>query len=746
MARLSVRCAGLGVATLLGVAVPRSSALAQAADQRVVIETLRDSLSQLVDSVSLRALELRLIGDARQRRNDGLLHLRLGFIALRLGELAGRQHYEDAGSEFQWVTELHPRWPYGWLGLGLAELGVGDSEVALVQGLQSMLGKDALVRSANAFARSAEVDPEFVAGLVELTNTSLRQRINARLDVALAALRRAGQTQAARNPDVLLARGRIEREVGSLDSAMAAIDTLVAIRPRAGEAHLQLARIRFAMGRIDGTVPWFRGAASADAATVAAYRADLVMVMPDSTMRAFEVATMGERVALLRRFWETRDRDELHGSGERLREHYHRLDHARHNFRLVSANRQFDIAERYRSGQSEFDDRGVIYVRHGAPDARSSFAAPGMEANETWRYRRDGEPLLFHFVARQDVQDYRLVESLFDVLGFAATVRLRDGGDSINRSQQVEALLRSRENIHPVYSRLLAAGRGGGAQIQTEERSVGRRSIALGTRADSWRLQFDDPLAARVEIAAVGADANGPSVQVAFAVPGSSLRAVHAPQGVVYPVRMRATVLALDGRTVAAIDTLRTFVTRSEIPAREHLLGRVALRVPPGTYTIRVALESNRAGMVTARDTIRVASPDGPAIGLSDLAIGTRAVNLPWRTVGSDTAWANPLGLFRREQGLELYYELAGLAAGTPYRTDISVRRPKGGSVFRRVLGGGGAAIKFGFDGIHPGGLEAVRREVNLAELKPGTYFIEVVVSTRDGRTAVRQRALTVVP
>lgn len=746
MARLSTWCAGLGVAMLLGVAIPATPMMAQTADHRSVIENLRDSLAHLVDTVPLRAMELRLIGDARQRRDDGLLHLRLGFIALRLGELAGRQHYEDAGSEFQWVTELQPRWPYGWLGLGLAELGVGDSEVALVQGLQTMLGKDALVRSANAFARSAEVDPEFVAGLVELTNTSLRQRINARLEVALAALRRAGNTQAARNPEVLLARGRIEREVGSLDSAMAALDTLLAIRPRAGDAQLELARVRFAMGRLDGAAPWFRGAASADAATVAAYRADLVMLMPDSIMHAFEVATVAERVTLLRRFWETRDRDELHGSGERLREHYRRLDQARRNFRLVTTNRQYDIAERYRSGQSEFDDRGVIYVRHGAPDARATFAAPEIEANETWRYRGDGQPLLFHFVARQDVQDYRLVESVFDVLGFAATVRLRDGADPIHRSQQVEALLRSREGIDPVYSRLLAAGRGGGAQIQTEERNVGRRSIAVGTRGDSWRLRFADPLAARIEIAAVGADSNGPNVQVAFAVPGSSLRAVQAPQGVVYPVRMRATVLALDGRTVASIDTTRAFVTRTEVPPREHLLGRVALRVPPGVYTVRVALESDRAGVVTARDTIRVASPDGPAIGLSDLAVGTRAVHLPWRTVGNDTAWANPLGMFRREQGLELYYELAGLDAGTAYRTDIAIRRPSGGSVLRRVLGGGGAAIKFGFDGIHPGGLEAVRREVSLNELKPGSYTLEVVVSTRDGRTATRQRALTVVP
>ena len=264
MARVSRHCAGIVVATLVTAATSTRPVAAQAAEHRAALESLRDSLAPIVDTVSLRALERRLIGEARQRRDDGMLHLRLGFIALRLGELAGRQHFEDAGSEFQWVTELQPRWPYGWLGLGLAELGVGDSEVALVQGLQTMLGRDALVRSANAFARSAEVDPEFVTGLVQLSNTSLRQRMNARLDVALAALRRAAGTPAARHPDLLLARGRVEREVGSLDSAMAAVDTLLATRPRAGDAQLELARIRFAMGRVDGAAPWFRGAASAE--------------------------------------------------------------------------------------------------------------------------------------------------------------------------------------------------------------------------------------------------------------------------------------------------------------------------------------------------------------------------------------------------------------------------------------------------------------------------------------------------
>jgi len=52
--------------------------------------------------------------------------------------------------------------------MGLAEYGVGDSQVSFITGLKTMLGKDALTRSAMAFAKSAEVARAFVRGLVDL--------------------------------------------------------------------------------------------------------------------------------------------------------------------------------------------------------------------------------------------------------------------------------------------------------------------------------------------------------------------------------------------------------------------------------------------------------------------------------------------------------------------------------------------------------------------------------------------------
>src|SRR5262245_11155223 len=198
---------------LMGAAQPLA---AQSPEDRAGLEKFRDSLRAVDDSSALVKLEARLIDVAKADRNNAMNHLRLGFVALRIADLGSKSRYDDAAGEFQWATDLQPQWPWGWYGMGIAEDGVGDSQISLVAGLQAMFGKDHLTRAANAYTRSIQVDPSFVQGLVELSATALRQRINVKIDVAREALRQAASTSASSSPEVLLYRGRVEREVGDI--------------------------------------------------------------------------------------------------------------------------------------------------------------------------------------------------------------------------------------------------------------------------------------------------------------------------------------------------------------------------------------------------------------------------------------------------------------------------------------------------------------------------------------------------
>jgi len=736
----------IGALAALGVALAAPVA-AQSPEQRAEIEAFRDSLAATADSSGLLVLERRMIAQAKADRSNAMVHLRLGFLSLRLGDLGGQSHYEDAASEFQWAIDLQPTWPYGHYGMGFAEYGVGDSQISFVTGIKTMLGKDALTRSAMAFARSAQVDPAFDKGLVDLANTALRQRVNIKLDVALQALRQSASTEAAAHPEVLLARGRVEREVGDGDSALAALQGYLASGANRQLGLLEVARTMFLLGRYDGTQPYYEGAALDDSVAVAAYRADLAAIASDSVLGEFDRVQGPRRAAYLRQFWSDRDRIELRAEGERLREHYRRLFYARKNFYLTSLNRHYDIVERYRSGSRDFDDRGVIYIRHGEPSSRATYAAPGLEPNESWRYSRPEGDLIFHFMAREDVQDFKLVESLFDVLGFSNALALRGGLSGSDGDPVAQELLLSRERLAPIYGRLQTAGRIATGRYQDEERQQGQASIAVGTTSDSYELRFPDELEVHTQVLAVGRDSSGSQVQIAYAIAGSSLEPVTVSQGFLYSVRVRFVATDRLGRVAASLDTTRHFVSPAPVPEGEHLVGRVSLPVPPGQFQYRLAIQQGEeSGVVLPRDTVRVGQPTSTALALSDLVIGNRDGNLYWRRSEQDTVMFNPLRTFRRNEDMELYYEVEGLAQETPYTVRIAVRKQGGsGGVFRKIFGGGGAAISLKFDERASFPVAATHRSLNLDKLKPGQYTLEVMVEDGQGRTDRRAADFEVV-
>jgi GWxTD domain-containing protein len=743
MYRRAVVSMGVLAIALLAAPAPAS---AQDAAERAALEKFRDSLASTADSSGLLAVERQLIEQAKTDRSNALLHLRLGFLSLRLGDLGGNSHFDDAASEFQWAIDLQPEWPYSWFGMGLAEYGVGDSQLSIVAGLKTMLGKDALTRSAAAFARSAEVDPSFVQGLVELANTALRQRVNIKLDVALQALRRAAGTPAGANPQVLLARGRVEREVGDVDSALVALNRYLAAGESRGMGLLEIARTRFLLGSFDGAAPYFEGAAADDSATVAAYRADLVPISSDSMLREFDATRGLLRAAYLRAFWTQRDRAELRADGERLREHYRRLFYARKNFLLSSNNRHYDIVERYRSGSRDFDDRGIIYIRHGQPSDRASFQAPGVEPNESWRYDRTDGELVFHFIAREDVQDYKLVESVFDVLGFSGAVRLPEEGAGVGSNTVAEQLLLSRQNLSPIYQRLQGAGRAGLSRYQNQERRLGEASIAIGTKTDSYGLRFSRPLRAKTDVLAVGREGDNELVQITYAIAGAGLEPVTVSQGLLYTVRLRFSAMDRTGKVVATLDTTRHFVAPQPVPDSEHLVGRLAVPVPRGVLKYRLALQQGEeTGVVLPLDSVRVGQPESSPLALSDLVLGSRTANLTWQLAEQDTVFFNPLRVFRTGEELELYYELEGLQPAAPYATQVVVRkRGGGGGLFGKLFGGSGAAISVKFDEQATGPVVRARRVLKLDRLKPGEYEMEVTVTDREGRKDRRTRPFDV--
>lgn len=692
---------------------------------QAVFEAFRDSLATSSDTTALRAT-LRTL-----RRSSPL---QAGLVGLRLGELGADPSFGKAISSFRQAARLDPRQPEPWFGLGLAETGRSQWEMRDKLRLGSRVGLGALERSSDRYGRALEADPHFVPAALNLARVELSLLDTARLRVARNALRRVAAAVAPGPPDLMLALGRVERAAGSLDSAVIAFERYLAVGPNRALALLELARTRLALGRTDGEAPYYEGAALDDAVAMAEYRADLEPLVADSVLRDLDRLKGMVRAAYLHRFWTDRDHIELRPEGERLREHYRRLLFARIHFPLTISRRFYGRLDAYRSGNTEIDDRGIIYIRHGEPAERLRPFVFGLMPNESWRYVRSDGDLLFHFSGGYDgngggdLYDYRLVQSVLDLRGASDAPK--------------DQLILSRQSLSPLYGRMLNWGRFGSAKARVQERNIGVASIEVGTTTDSYELQFKRRLAALADLVSVGRDSRGNLAHFVFGIAAAGTSARRVEGGYEYSVRVRLAALDRHDRAVATLDTTVVILHPRQLTGKEWLVGRAQLNLPAGRWSYRSALQQgDSAGVVLPRDTVLVAAGDGITLGLSDLALGTPGRAVRWVTDAADTVLLAPSAIFRRGTEVEIYYEVSGAAARHVYRHEIAVLRPNGRPLDarRRPL------VSLSFEEETRGEIIRSRRTVRMERLKPGSYLVEVKITGPDGDSQVRRRRITLI-
>lgn len=727
--------AGLGLAVLVMPAfLP-----AQSPDQRRSLDAFRESVEAVTDSIVLRSMESGLLEEARRRREDPELHLRLGYLALQQGVVGASSHYDAAASEFKWATQLATQWPYGWYALGLAEYAVG-ARVGGDRNNRPVLARDAWDRASHAFAQAATLEPGFAPRLEELARRAFRERTPEKAVVIREALRRAVLgARVSRSPRLLLALGRVQREMGDAD-ALATFEMYHATGENRAVASLELGRTRLGRGDLGGASAYYAAVATDDPVAVAEARADLQPIAHEVDLAGFDLRRGSARAEMLRRFWTMRDRVELRAEGERLAEHLRRLSVARREFSLVGP------------GEGErLDDRGRIYVRHGEPDDRASFALPGVEPNESWRYRRGGPDIVLHFAARQAPNDFRLVESVLDVSD--ARAGLVWGSPATTAAAQRtngEQMLRSRSALAPLYRQAPGSRPEQVADFLAQERAMGRRSIQVGTHTDSYSLRFVQDLDARGEVLLAGGSRSQPELQVLFSIPGYAVEPASGTVGVVYPVRVGFVALDSAGSIVAAVDSVIRIEPGERIPANRSLIGRIAVPVRPGRLTIQAAVQyGDRAGTAFGVDSLVVPGPGNGILALGDLLIGTPRgrVSVPFGEGGEVSV--SPGGVVRKSDGLQLGVELYGLEPNEAAVVRVFIA-PDNGPYFpadaapqwrpfpdRRAEGrlsralGGGAIVRW-------------RADLPLSKLKAGSWMIEVVATDSSGRQARREGRIQV--
>jgi GWxTD domain-containing protein len=594
------------------------------------------------------------------------------------------------------------------------------------------VGLGALERAGEYHLRALAADVRFTPAAIELGQLTLSLLDTARLRVAARALRRTVDSVSPSPEDLLLTWGRVERAVGAPARSVAAFERFLSRGGNRAIGLLELARTQLAFEGRGGEAAYYEGAGLDDPEATAGYRADLEVIGRDSDLEVFDRLKGRYRAAFLHRFWTDRDHFDLRPEGERLREHYRRLGYARRHFPLTVSRRFYGWVDAYRSGNTDLDDRGVIYVRQGEPTERLRPFIFGAMPNESWRYQRAEGDLLFHFSSGYDrngggdLYDYRLVQSVLDLRGAEQAPR--------------DQLILSRQSLSPIYSRMLNWGTYGAAREQARERNIGMASIEVGTTTDNNELRFRRRLGALANLIAVGQRSGQNLAHLVFAIGARGTFWRPGLGRVEYPVRVRLVALDRHDRAVATLDTSLVLYLSKPLTRRQFVLGRAEVMLPPGRWTYRVALQQgDSAGVILPRDTVLVAEARESILSLSDLALGAPGRAVPWVTETADTVLLAPSGLFKERSEMEVYYEARGVTPGE-YRHVITVLRPA-----TRSGGKERPLVSAAFEETAVDSVIRSRRTIRLDRLDRGSYVVEVRLAGPDGRFAVRRRSIQVI-
>ena len=702
-------CVSAGLAAAAGVE-------AQAIDRIA----LRDSVAAVTDIDVLRRIAAGPpVSATADPIAQGLARLRLWTLTAEKSAAArARDAFEDA-------SRRDPRDAWAWYGIGRTwaegpEATGPIPAIVLVEAFEAALGLDARSRAIRAFTRALDIDTAFTPAAVALVPLAVEKRDRgalAKAQATLALAEREGRFETGALLALARARAALDDGSGAVDAARRAVTNASA--EAAPLARWILARSLFLAGRDDeGERVWFSAVDALDPETAALAWQELGPIAGEWESERWDGADTEGRKAWLHRFWDERAALGGVSVARRIADHYRRLDAATERYprRRKWGARPFNAMLLERP-DLPFDDRGIIYVRHGEPIDIITSPGADRQRNESWVYPSpEGGFVSIHFIEYDN--EYVI----------AWTLPCGEWAWDRAHYDRRMGLLRCNEFDQRAIS----------AEV--------RRDARIALRTDSDRPLFARDLDFAFDVYTFRGDNGLTDVTAALIVPGTQIAPEPAFDGVAYGIDVSLGIVdTLFGRVTRA-DTSLTVRTPSPLTADDWLRAHLTLHVTPATAAAQRIVLRERADSAHGRllgRTLDVPDYSGDRLMLSDIVMaeperdGTfRRGDVALRLV---PAREFPGGAFR------IFYEVYNLDRAT-YSTEITVERVRSGigGALRSLLGGG-TPVRLRFDGIaaaRAGVLQEIRRVDT--DLDPGDYRIRVRVRDGEGRTAERTRPFTV--
>lgn len=598
---------------------------------------------------------------------------------------------DAAKAAFDRALDVESRNIYAWNGMGMYELAKDEGWLILLESFKKLFNRDHISMSIKAFERALDTDPAFHPARYNLALAYRQARGEENWRKAVRELERLMREAPATGQTPLLL-ALTYRDLGELDAMRKALEAAPGSAGLPGSVRgLLLAWSMFNTGdATGGSAAYWQGVDAIGSDHEARlFWHDIRPVATPAEDAAFDGLSVAEKTEFLRQFWQKLADQAFVPVDNRLSEHYRRLDHVYRNFRIDLPERRHysTIAAYVPPWQTGFDDRGVIYLRHGSPDDEATYSGPEVERNLSWKYdRAGGDPVVFHFVSDEDVADFKLVKQLSDAViqnstGMAGETLLagsaictsggRCGGldraTLRNQARSLQSLYSSRGHLDPLYDR---ASMRLDIQILDEERAMLAENIEIATHSRTFRPPDGETL--RYPIQAVPFKNPDGQIAVAFyyALPAAQIDVISVEGGrSAVDYRQQILVEPLEGGEPMRSEEEGRLVAAA-IPRQEGVyLPRVRwMDLAPGRYQYGLRLtdlNSGRSGLAQGAVSIDALSSGGLALSGIVLATGVTPAANPadpfvrwgrWRVVPL------PSHMYRRAQPVFVYYEAYGLA------------------------------------------------------------------------------------
>ncbi|MEO5509866.1 MAG: hypothetical protein ABIV28_02060 [Longimicrobiales bacterium] len=699
-------------------------------DPRVI----KDSLSRITVRRAVRDIEQQ---HARSGTIGGLLAA--GFAALRSWELSHlAEDAKNARRHFERAREIDPSspWPlYGWAAAMMPLIKDTDDPGRLGftgdNALVEDLGLDPRSRARRALEKAVAIDPTNVDAVRLLGRLGVETRDEQAIAQATAALK----TLAANSPDdpaafialadAALASGDLETAASSAKAAATiARGTLLA------HAHHIAARALLRMpGReAEGQQEYFNGLRDMSREETARYFDELRGIATTSEMAQIERLPFVQAPSWIQVFWDMHAAMSGVTVSHRLAAHFKRLPHAEAYFRreqhFGAPTRNALLLDR---PESPFDDRGVIFLRHGEPDdvVRS-------RNTESWVYMNlGGRPEMYHFTdgaaeGPQGFNDWYLMYNLpcdSDFIGARAQydnrlAKLMHHCDDPLTIREVSALV--------------------------------RRDVREALATDMDRIGFTRLLAATYDIYTFRGEKGWTDVVATIGVQASRMKPLTLENGdKLYAVNASLIVIDTAARDVARKDTVIEAKAETIANRGSVVLGDVSLSTLPAAgivHRVMVADAYDETHGQLYGGPLKVQDYSGSNLMISDVVLAAPDRGGSFNR-GAVSLSLVPWQAFSRGE-FRVFYELYNVSPGHPYTTELKLESIKGG-VSGAVSGllGRRPAVSLRFEDVAPASSLVIQQVRDAqASPEPGEYRLTITITDgRTGQKVSRSRPVTVI-